>query len=196
APWGTSADRPPELRIASDDAQLAEWLSDGSGRPTAVESGDMWRTIGAAPIGDRRRLNELPLDLLDVCIDGTIVHAVAHVVAHLPWRRGGWLRGPVIAVMNAEFVRDYDVAPRGHPNDGRAETLQIDPGMSLRQRLAVRTRMRNASHLPHPQIHTRSIRHVEFAALPGLHVSVDGRDHGIAHELAIDVRSDAAMLYA
>jgi len=196
ASWGRSVPRPPELRIAADDVQLAQWLTDGTELPTAVAAGDMWRTVGGASLVDRENLNELPIDLLEVHLDGTVVHAVAHVVAHLPWWRGGWFRGPVIAVMNAEFVGAHDVAPRGHPNDGRAEVLEIDGSMSARQRLAVRRRLRNASHLPHPQIDTRSIRHVEFTALSGLRVVVDGHQHGTVTGLAVHVRPDAAVLYA
>lgn len=196
ATWGTTVPRPPRLRVAADDVQLAEWLSDGTGKPTSVAGGDLWRTIGGATLDGRNELNELPVDLLELDLDGAIMNAVAHVVVRRPWRRGGWLRGPVIVVMNAEFIGDLDVAPRGHPNDGRAEVLQIDGSMSLRQRIAVRRRLRNASHLPHPQIATRSIRHVEFSALSDQRVVVDGRRRGAVHTLAVRVRPDAALVYA
>jgi hypothetical protein len=194
--WGRTVPRPPGLRVAADDAELAEYLADGTGRPTAVAAGDMWRTVGAAGLEGRAVLNALPLDLLEVRIDDRVLPAVAHVVAHLPWRRGGWLRGPVIVLMNAEFVGKYDVAPRGHPNDGRIESLSIDEETPLRQRLAMRSRARNASHVPHPRIATRSTRHAEFPALDGLRVVVDGRDRGLAHALSVRVRPDAAVLHA
>jgi hypothetical protein len=194
--WGTAVPRPSDLRIAADDAELAQFLADGTHRPTAVAAGDMWRTVGAARLDDRAELNALPLDLLEVRIDERVFPAVAHVVAHLPWWRGGWLRGTVLALMNAEFFGSYDVAPRGHPNDGRVESLSIDGNVSVRQRLAMRTRLRNASHLPHPQIVTRSIRHVEFDDLDGLRIVVDGRDRGVARTLSVRVLPDAGVLHA
>lgn len=195
-PWGSSVKRPDGLRIAVDDADLARLLTDGSSLPTAVASGDMWRTVGAASVSDRDRLNELPLDLIDVGIDDEETVAVSHVIARLPHHRGGWWRGPVIAVMNAEFFGRSEVAPRGHPNDGRVESFVVDSAMSFRQRLGVRARLRNASHLPHPQITTRSTRAAEFVDLPNLRILVDGQDRGCAQRLSVRVRPDAAVLYA
>ena len=196
APWGSTVNRPEGLRIAVDDADLARLLIDGTSLPTAVAAGDMWRTVGAASMSGRDRLNELPLDLIDVGIDDSETVAVSHVVARLPHHRGGWWRGPVIAVMNAEFFGLSEVAPRGHPNDGRLESFVADRSMSFRQRIAVRRRLRNASHLPHPQITTRSTTAAEFVDLPDLRVLVDGRDRGSARRLSVRVRPDAAVLYA
>lgn len=193
--WGAPVPRPVDLRVAADDAQLAEWLADGSGRPTAVASGDMWRTIGAATVDGRSELNALPIDLLAVEIDHQKAVAVSHVVARRGWWRGGWLRGAVIAVMNAEFVGNADVAPRGHPNDGRIEVLRVDARMSIRQRVAVRSRLARAAHLPHPQIATSSVKRVDFDELGGLVVFVDGRRHGPADRLSVRVRPDAAVLH-
>lgn len=194
--WGRTVPTPPELRAARDDAELAELLTDGSGQPTTAIAGDMWRTVGGAAVGERAELNRLPIDLLDVRLDDESVVAVAHVVARRSWWRGGWWRGPVIALMNAEFIDGFDVAPRGHPNDGRMEVLSASAQMSIRQRLAVRSRLRNASHLPHPQIETRSLKDAEFTPPGGLVVIVDGRRFAPVRSLSVRVRPDAAVLYA
>jgi hypothetical protein len=195
-PWGRRVARPDGLRVAADDAELAALLSDRSELPTAVAGGDMWRTVGAADVRSLEELNELPIDLLDVDLGGGPVTAVSHIVARVRWARGGWMRGPVIAVMNAEFVGAFDVAPRGHPNDGRVEVVRVDPSMTFRQRLAVRSRLRTGRYLPHPQISTRSVRRLVIDDVGTVDVVIDGRSHGATDRIDVTVRPDAAVLYA
>ena len=196
AEWGTTVERPADLRVAADDAELARLLTT-PGEPVGVSGGDMFRTIGARPPGNRAELLALPVDLVDVVLDeDRCTTIVAHLVAHRSRRRGGPWRGPVLAVMNAEFIGEYDVAPRGHPNDGRVETLCADPALSVRERLQARHRMRTATHLPHPRIATRSVRSAEFAFTDVLRVIADGRDIGAARSISITVRPDAAMIHA
>lgn len=197
ADWGETVERPPDLRVATNDHDLAVMLADGSGQPTAVSGGDVHRTVGARPLGDRDELLALPFDLLRVTLDDSeSLVAVAHVLARSPWRIGGWWRGDALAVMNAEFVGDYDVAPRGHPNDGRAETLRVGPEMGLRQRWEVRRRLPSARHLPHPSIATRPIRSMTWDFDRPQVISADGRKLGLARRLAIEVAPDAAVLHA
>lgn len=197
ADWGETVERPLDLRVATNDHDLAVMLADGSGKPTAVSGGDVHRTVGARPLGDRDELLALPFDLLRVTLDDSQpLVAVAHVLARSPWRAGGWWRGDALAVMNAEFVGDYDVAPRGHPNDGRAETLRIGPEMGFRQRWEVRRRLPSARHLPHPSIATRPIRSMTWDFDRPQVISADGRKLGLARRLAIEVAPDAAVLHA
>jgi hypothetical protein len=197
ATWGHPVARPDGLRIAGSDAALAAMLTDDTGLPVAAAGGDLFRTLGARPVGDRDELMAFPVDLVDVALDGApAAVAIAHVVARLPASRGGAWRGPVVAVMNAEFIGDYDVAPRGHPNDGRVETLRVAPSMSVRQRWQSRRRMRAATHLPHPQIATRSVRSATFDFDVALRIIVDGADVGAARSLTVAVRADAAIVHS
>lgn len=195
--WGHPVVRPGELRIAATDAELATLLTDGTGHPVAASGGDLFRTMGSRPIGGRNELMAFPLDVVDVELDGRApVVAVAHVLARLPARRGGAWRGPILVVMNAEFIGDADVAPRGHPNDGRVETLVVDESMTARQRWASRRRMRNATHLPHPQISTRSVRNATYDFDTALRVFADGVDVGSARSITVTVRPDAAVVHS
>ncbi len=197
ASWGEPVQRPAGLRIATSDSALAAMLADDTGVPVAIAGGDLFRTLGSRPIGDRDEVMAFPIDLVDVSLDGeqTAV-AVAHVVARrATWRGGAW-RGPVLAVMNAEFMGDYDVAPRGHPNDGRVETFEVAASMGVRQRWESRRRMRNASHLPHPAISTRSVRRVTFDFTADMRVFADGIDIGSTRSLGIAVRPDAAVVHS
>lgn len=195
--WGEEVARPDELRIAASDHELAQMLSDGTGCPTAAAGGDMHRTVGSRPIVDRDTLLALPLDLVRVWLDdGDPFAVVAHVLARSPWRLGGWWTGEALAVMNAEFIAQYDVAPRGHPNDGRVETLHVGSDMSMRQRWEVRRRLPSARHLPHPAIATRPIRSMTWDFDRARAILADGRNVGSARRLRVEVVADGATLYA
>ena len=98
--------------------------------PMLLRGGDLARTVGwSAATAETDELRELPLDLGRVRLDGQDHWFVAHLVA----RRRGW-RGPVLAVMNAQFRGRGDVAPRGHPNDGRLDVVEVDPDLPWGQR--------------------------------------------------------------
>jgi hypothetical protein len=201
-PWGRTVDRPLDLVVVAGDRELARCLSssrDGSdGPPVFAVDGDFARTLGAPSLEGRLTVNELPVDLIDVRLDGGVVTATAcaHVVVRNPWWRGGWWRGSVIVVMNAEYIGEYDVAPRGHPNDGRVETFEVGSTFGVRLRRQARRRARSAAHVPHPGIATRSVRAATWSFRRPMIVSVDGRRIGSATVVEVAVAPDAALVYA
>ena len=93
--------------------------------------GDLLRTLGGPSAGPG--LQRFPIDLLRVEADGRAWTAVAHVIAAGPLTMG-W-RGPVLAVMNADRRGAWDVAPRAHPNDGRADV--VDQCVSIEEQRKV-----------------------------------------------------------
>lgn len=199
ATWGERTPRPDGLRSAADDRELAIALR--SGALTMVRSGDMLRTLGGrtempgADVRDDHMLAVL-IDLLELRLDGRAAGpVVAHVLVRSEHRRGGLLRGPVVMVMNAEFMGDWDVAPRGHPNDGRAEVVSCDETLDVRQRLAARRRLATATHLPHPGITSRSLAHASFTFDRPMVVVADGQRLGRARSVEFEVCPDAATLY-
>jgi hypothetical protein len=195
--WGTAVARPAGLRSAHGDHELALMLTDGVDRPVAVAAGDVHTTLGAPRIAGREELTAFPIDLVHVSLDGaTEIVAVAHVLACSPRSQGGWWRGDGLAVLNSEHVGRYDVAPRGHPNDGRVETLRVEPTLGVRQRLAIRSRMFSGTHLPHPAIETGSVRSASWSFDRSLRVRVDGVDVGTARTIAIRVEPDAGIVHA
>lgn len=200
-PWGREVDRPDDLVAAHDDAELARLLAaiahDRSAPAAAAAAGDVARTLGSRDLAGRSRLTELPFDLLDVRLDGQrSVPACAHVVIRSPRRRGGWWRGRVVIVMNAEFIGDWDVAPRGHPNDGRVEIFEVDRSFGMRQRLAARRRARTATHVPHPAISTRSVKTAAWSFDRSMAVVVDGVRIGTARSVEVTVLADATTVHA
>ena len=204
-PWGRPVDPPADLVVVDTDAELAARLDarrrDPAAPPVAARAGDLAHTVGVARIAGRPTLNELPIDLFELRIgdlDGELrtVVGCAHAVMRSPASRGGWWRGPVVVVMNAEFIGDWDVAPRGHPNDGRVEVFELDASLAVRQRLAARRRVRTATHVPHPLITTRTVRRASWSFEAPMAVVVDGVGVGTARRVELEVIADAATVLA
>jgi diacylglycerol kinase family enzyme len=106
------------------------------------------------------------------------------------------LHGRILLVMNAEFLGTWDVAPRGHPNDGRVEVLDVDAAMTVRQRLAARRRLPTGGHVPHPLIAGRSVRTARWDFARPMAVRLDGVAAGTARTIEVSVVADAAVVHA
>lgn len=194
--WGRSVPSPAGLRTVQDDAALVVALTDGSKLPTAVGGGDIARTLGGPSPETLDVIVEYTVDMIRVVLDGGTEHAaIAHVVVRSPWWLGSWWRGPVLAVMNAEFLGKWDVAPRGHPNDGRVEVVECERGLSIRQRIAAARRLPSGTHLPHPGIATRSIQNADWTFDRRLTVFVDGLKVGRSHRVEVATLPDAATIF-
>lgn len=168
--WGAPGVPPEDLTWFDDDRSVSHACADGT-TILGVRHGDLARTLGA---GGAPSAVEFPLDVVRLRSSAApSTCAVAHVVVR--GRLGGWWRGAVKVVMNAQYLGEWDVAPRGHPNDGRVETFEVAAEMSVRQRWAARRRLPSGSHLPHPMIETRSVRRADLIVPPRSRVDVDGR---------------------
>jgi YegS C-terminal NAD kinase beta sandwich-like domain len=191
--WGRPVAPPARMDVATSDAEVVRLLHDDSAGSVMVTGGDLARTLGTPPPEPRETVLELPIDLLEIATDRGAAIACAHVLVRSSWSRGGWWHGPVIAVMNAQFVGDWDVAPRGHPNDGRAEVVEADE-LSLRDRLAVRRRLPHGTHVPHPGITVRPVRAASWEFSHDRVVSIDGAAPFPTRSLSITVLPDAAVI--
>jgi len=183
-PWGVPVDRPPGLLLVDSDAAVARSAVTDPDEPVGLTGGDLHRSLGSPP--PREEMQRLPIDVLQVTVDGAEFTAVAHVVA-----RRSWWRGPVMAAMNVDHIGSWNVAPRAHPNDGRVDVVEVDARMSLRQRWQARGRLVAGTHLPHPLITVRTATTVEWASPRPIGVWVDGRRVGSARSVSIRVVPDA-----
>lgn len=190
--WGRTGTCPEGVVTVRTDREASR-LTRAAGRdgtePAAVvlSGGDLARTAGTGrghevAAGDECQL--LPMDRGEVLVDGELHHFVAHVVA-----RRSWWRGPVLAIMNAQFLGDWDVAPRSHPNDGRLDVVEAD--LSLADRWKARSRLRSGTHVPHPGISVRRVTGAQFDLVPGTRVWVDGEEIGTARTLSVRCVPDA-----
>src|SRR6186997_633575 len=91
--------------------------------------------------------------------------------------------------MNAQYLGDWDVAPRGHPNDGKIDVFEGDLGLLARWQ--VRDRLRTGTHLPNPEIEERHAPAVQIDLDRPTPIRLDGEDIGPARSLSIRLEVDA-----
>lgn len=190
--WGRPGGLPADGVVVADDAEARAVVEEArrAGRPPpplGLLGGDLCRTLGGR--GDAARLRSegavtFTVDLGSVLVDGRRHWFVAHLVA-----RRSWWRGRIVAVMNAQWLGDWDLGPRAHPGDGLLDVTDADP--PLRDRLQARTRLPTGTHLPHPAITTRRVRAWQTDLDPPLDVWLDGTRVGRARALSVRVEPDA-----
>jgi diacylglycerol kinase family enzyme len=178
--------------VVDDDAQAREVVeaarrSSQPIPPIGLRGGDLCRTLGGR--GDRARLGSsdafvAPVDLGSALVDGRQHWFVAHLVA-----RRSWWRGRVVAVMNAQWLGQWDVAPRSHPGDGRLDV--IDGDLSLRDRISARRRLLTGTHVPHADLLVSQTAAGRLHFERPMNVWLDGVDVGRASDVVYRVEPDA-----
>jgi hypothetical protein len=214
-PWGEQVTGPPDLEVAGSDSDLAEALSRaGTGATPLVRflpspGSDLARAVGLSelPAGASVGHLALPMDVLHLGGGGLAVNAV--VVGTGPDRLRSWhRRRPVevavdgrpvfagrattVAVMNGQYLRGTDLAPRGHPGDASCEIQVYAPAPG--ERRLMRSRLGSGSHLPHPAITTARGHAVTVRLEAAAPVEVDGRSAGEARTLDIQMVAGAYRL--
>ena len=192
--WGEPGPLPPHGVVVRSDREAREVVTSARRAnepipPLGLLGGDLCRTLGGT--GDEGRLRSeravrLPVDLGAVLLDGRLHWFVAHLVA-----RRSWLRGRAVVAMNAQHLGSWDVAPRGHPDDGRLDVLDGD--LPLGQRLMARNRLRLGTHVPHPLIEERRVAALQLDLDRATPVLLDGEPVGSARALSLRVEPDALL---
>lgn len=158
--WG-EAGVPHSSVPSADSDRRASALLAANCREFVLTSGDMARTMGAVQNGSTLSFWRCPVDLLMVrSRDHRGQEVVQPVLSHAVLRssliRGGIWRGSVVTVCNAQYLHGRDIAPRGHPNDGRVDILAFAYDLSLRERVQILSRLKSGEHIPHPKISVSS----------------------------------------
>jgi hypothetical protein len=191
-PWGTEGVLPADGVVVRSDAEARAVVEEArrEGRPlpaVGLLGGDLCRALGG--IGDERRLHEggviAEVDVGAALLDGRLHWFVAHLVA-----RRGWWRGPIIAVMNAQHLGRWDVAPRSHPGDGKLDRLDVT--MGLGERLQARSRLPSGTHVPHPRIAVAPVTATQFELPRPTPIRLDGEV--VATARTVSVRVEPAAL--
>lgn len=209
-PWGEPVSEVPDLEVTGGDPDLAAVLDTHQGalvRFLAAPGSDLARAVGISAAADPGGL-AAPIDALLVEPGGYAVNGVvlgpapgsirattpsAEVRVLVNGREVAAGRATTVVIANGQFFDGLDVVPRGHPGDGRVE-VQV---YALRrgERRAMRSRLPQGVHLPHPRITTASGRtvavHIQGAGLP---CTIDGIAHGSVTELTATVIPGALRL--
>lgn len=189
--WGAPGTLPEGAPVVKNDRELRVLLEQarrsGEDPPTVgLLGGDLCRTLGGR--GDAARLQgpdavTVLVDAVRVDTEATIHWFVAHLVAATPtWAQFTF-------AMNAQWRGNWDVAPSGHPGDGRVELLE--GALSPRQRLQARQRVRTGTHLPHPDLVMRKVSTAELMWTRSRRVLLDGTSIGQISRLRLTVEPEA-----
>ena len=186
--WGEPATAAPDVVVSNDraiSAALDAARRQGSAFPTfGVTGGDLCRTLA----GTGELAMAFPIDVGEVLVDGRHHFFAAHVVA----RRNGWRQFAV--AMNAQWVGEWNLGPKAHPNDGIVDAYEGNLG--LFEWRAVKKRLPTGSHLPHPKIEQTRSKAVTFEFTQDYEVFIDGEAVTRAKHLAIRILPDALKVFA
>ena len=222
-PWGEPTDRPADVVVTGADAELADACRHHPGARITFEpdgGSDLARAVGIRAGADRSPATsspatsspatysvELPIDVLELDDGAVVVNAA---VLGAPPRQIRWStlgtgvtvkvdgrvvfdgRATTVVVANGQFLDGDDVVPRGHPGDGRVE-VQV---YALRrgERRAMRRRLADGTHVPHPRITQATGRVVLVRAPARVPLVADGRPRGAPEEVRLEVRPGALTL--
>jgi hypothetical protein len=183
-PWGEPGSFPADGVVVRSDREARTIIE--AARRSSVDlpvlglaGGDLCRTLGG-PAGME---TQFTVDLGAVLLDGRLHWFLAHLVARAPF----WARA--VVAMNAQFRGAWNVAPRGHPNDGVLEVFEANLG--LVDRFKVRARLPAGTHLPHPGITVRRVAAAQFEFPKPTSVELDGELVAQVRTMSVRLEPDA-----
>ena len=145
-PWGSNGPLRRDAPVVRSDAAaraIVETARQSDREPDEIGllGGDLCSTLGGP--GQLQRLYgehaaRFTVDVVRAVLDGEPHWFVAHLIAHQP----GW-QGEAAAAMNAEWLGNWKLGPRAHPNDGLVDVTF--GALGWQDRLKARTRRRPAA---------------------------------------------------
>ena len=195
--WGALGKMPADAIVATGDRDVSRlveraWTDDTALPTVGLAGGDLRRALGgrrnSRHLHDDDNVVSAMIDVGAVIVNGRRFAFVAHVIA-----RSRWWGGPVFAVMNSEWLRDWIVAPRAHPGDGYFDL--VEARMSFGDRIKARRRLPTGTHVPHPSIQVRRITSTDIAFGTSRAIYVDGEHVATAPAMRIECHREALHVY-
>jgi hypothetical protein len=191
-PWGAPGALPANGVVVRTDAAARAVVEAarraGDEIPTlGLLGGDLCKTLGG--LGDEARLQSseamtFPVDVGRVLLDDDEHWFVAHAVA-----RGRMWVGRVVAVMNAQWLGEWDLGPRAHPDDALLDVT--DGALPIGDLAKARRRARLGTHLPHPALRTSRVGELDVTFDRPRGVWLDGERVARCRRLRVSVEADA-----
>ena len=188
-PWGTPGPVPADAVTVRTDAEARAAVEEArrageAPPPLVLLGGDLCRTLGGRGEIREGHTHHFPVDIGAALVDGRLHWFVSHLVAMRSW----W-RGQVVMAMNAQWLGDWNVGHRAHPNDGLLDVYDLR--LSLPDRWQARRRLPSGGHVPHPGIKYQRSAAVQLDLARPLPLRLDGQEMGVARALSIRVEPDA-----
>ncbi|MFV1991538.1 MAG: hypothetical protein ACC652_12445 [Acidimicrobiales bacterium] len=181
--WGKPISIPEDTPVATTDREVASLYSQGHS-VIRLDGGDVHRVFGQPARRADCDLWGFPMDVAWFDSDLGRQVFVAHLLVGM--RRGI----PEIALMNSGFYGEWELAPRGHINDGRLEVVSLS--IPRADRREFRRRVVSGSHVPHPGIEIRSVKKWQGSAHGK--VLVDGVALRLHGDLSVEIEPDALTI--
>jgi hypothetical protein len=201
-PWGEPVDDDRyanAVEAAGGDTDLAAAVAAHPGVPirfTPTRASDLARALGlrGPPVGN----TVLACDAIELPDGSPAVNAVVfgippdrqqwwhrrrHVSVEVDGRQVGDEEVLCVIVANGQYLRGFDVVPRGHPGDGRFEVHLY--ALAPRERGPMQHRLTAGRHLPHPNITESSGRRVTVRFDEPVPWEADGQPRGQVTEATL-----------
>ena len=209
-PWGEPFDEryPDAVDVAGGDVELAAAVAAHPGVPirfTPTRASDLARALGlrGTPAGS----TVLTCDAIELPDGSPAVNAVVfgvppdqqqrwhrrhRVEVEIDGRRLADERALCVIVANGQYLRGFDVVPRGHPGDGRLEVHVY--ALEARERAPMQHRLTAGRHLPHPHITETSGRRVTVRFADAVPWEADGQPRGKITEATLGLVPGAVQI--
>jgi putative lipid kinase YegS-like protein len=208
--WGEPFDEryPDAVDVAGGDVELAAAVAAHPGVPirfTPTRASDLARALGlrGTPAGS----TVLTCDAIELPDGSPAVNAVVfgvppdqqqrwhrrhRVEVEIDGRRLADERALCVIVANGQYLRGFDVVPRGHPGDGRLEVHVY--ALEARERAPMQHRLTAGRHLPHPHITETSGRRVTVRFAGAVPWEADGQPRGKIAEATLGLVPGAVQI--
>lgn len=196
SPWGQTVSRRDDLIRVKDETELSRFLSrDGqSGSETVVLEHGLFVDLTGGPHTDDTTMRRYSCDVLDYQTEGRRSRVGSTIGSICLTMQTSLLRWGQVYVSNLGELDRGSVSNRSHPNDGRFEVLDGHQGLSLRDVMTFRYRVRRKMSVEHRLIKRGSHTHVEWESRR-IWVKVDGGRPFLCKRIAISIRPDAVLIF-
>lgn len=201
--FGVPAPRPSKLIVLDNDLAIADhFTAHQQIEPCTVSNGSIAQSLGIRSgvtqpdFAPNQQMTLVQIDLLQINYKTptSVNSSLSLVVAGTLTIQQRSVLSTQLILSNSGILQGRDVLPRAHPNDGLVDVLEIDPEISMRQRVTAWHRSFTGSHLPHPRLHVSRSTDFEWSGHPSKMVA-DGVAYKAVVWLQCTVIPDAMSIY-